>query len=120
MLRNMATDPAALFRTMVAEWEKIANSAGGDLLKTGEWSRAMNGASKIAMEAQAAVKDASDRTLAAANLVSRTDFVDLSARIGRIEATLERIEAHLTGVALPAPERAKPSRGRQPSTGAPD
>jgi hypothetical protein len=71
------------------------------------------------MEAQAAIKDASDRTLAAANLVSRTDFVELSARIGHIEATLERIEAHLTGTALPAPDRPKPSRGRKPPTGTP-
>ena len=42
MLRNMATDPSAFFRTMLGEWKKLANSVGGDMLKTDEWSRAMN------------------------------------------------------------------------------
>ena len=110
----MATDPGALFRSMLSEWEEIANSAGGDLLKTGEWSRMMNGANTAGMEAQAAVKAASDRALAAANLVSRTEFVELSGRMGRIEATLERIEAHLTGATVPTPEKPKPTRGRKP------
>lgn len=110
----MATDPGALFRTLLGEWEKIANGAGGDFLKTGEWSRVMNGANTAAIEAQAAIKGVSDRTLAAANMVSRTDFIELSARIGRIEAALERIEARLTGTPLPSPERPKPTRGRKP------
>lgn len=110
----MATDPGALFRNMLSEWEKIANSAGADFLKTGEWSQLMNGATKAGLEAQAKIKGASDRALAAANLVSRTEFIELSARIGRMEAALERIEAHLTGAALPTPERPKPTRGRKP------
>ena len=114
MLRNMATDPAALFRNLLGEWEKIANSAGADLFKTDEWSRAMNGANTAGMEARAALTQASDRALAAVNLVSRTEFTELSARIGRIEAALERIEGHLTGARLPQPERPKPTRGRKP------
>ena len=110
----MATDPAAMFRTMLGEWEKLTNSMGGDLLRTDEWSRAMNGANQASMEAQAAMKGMSDRALAAANLVSRTEFTELSARIGRIEAALERIEGHLTGAALPTPARPRPTRGRKP------
>ena len=114
MLRAMASDPAALFRTMLTEWEKIAASGGGDFLKTGEGSRAMNGANQASMEAQAAIKGVSDRALAAANLVSRTEFVELSARIGRIEASLERIEGHLTGAPPPRLDRPRPTRGRKP------
>ena len=118
MLRNMASDPGAFFRNLLTEWEKVANSAGGDFLKTGEWSRVMNGASKANMETQAALKGASDRALAAANLVSRSDFVELSARIGRIEAVLERIEARrVPGRGPPTPVRRKPTRGRWPRLG---
>ena len=114
MLRSMATDPAALFRNLLGEWEKIANSAGADLFKTDEWSRAMNGANQAGMEARAALTQASDRALAAVNLVSRTEFTELSARIGRIEEMLHRIEGHVTGARLPSPERPKPTRGRRP------
>ena len=114
MLRSMATDPGAFFRTMLGEWEKLANGVGGDVLKTDEWSRVMNGAQTAQMEAQAAMKGMADRALAAANMPSRTEFADLSARIGRIEAALERIEGHLTGTPPTAPQRPKPTRGRKP------
>jgi hypothetical protein len=117
MLPTMATDPGAFFRTMLGEWEKLANGFGGDLLKTDEWSRAMNGAQTAQLEAQAAMKGMSERALAAANLPSRTEFADLSARIGRIEATLERIEGHLTGTAPTIVTRPKPTRGRKPPAG---
>ncbi|HEU0044352.1 hypothetical protein [Sphingomonas sp.] len=110
----MATDPGAFFRTMLGEWEKLANGVGGDVLKTGEWSRVMHAGQTAQVEAQAAMNGITERALAAANLPSRTEFADLSARIGRIETTLERIEAHLTGTALPAPIRPKPTRGRKP------
>ena len=110
----MASDPGAFFRTMLGEWEKLANGVGGDLLKTDEWSRAMNAGQNAHVEAQAALKGMSDRALAAANLPSRTEFTDLSARIGRIEAALERIEAHLTGAAPITAARPKPTRGRKP------
>ncbi len=114
MLRSMATDPGAFFRTMLGEWEKLANGVGGDLLKTDAWSQAMNGAQNAQVEVQAAMKGVTDRALAAANLPSRSEFADLSARIGRIEAALERIEGHLTGAPPRTPERPKPTRGRKP------
>lgn len=111
----MATDPGAFFRTMLGEWEKLANGFGGDLLKTDQWSQAMNGAQNAQLEAQAAMKGVTERALAAANMPSRTEFADLSARIGRIEAALERIEGHLTGAPLRVPTRPKPTRGRKPA-----
>ena len=118
MLRSMATDPGAFFRTMLGEWEKLANGVGGDLLKTDSWSQAMNGAQSAQVEAQAAMKGVTERALAAANLPSRSEFADLSARIGRIEATLERIEGHLAGTPVGTPERPRPTRGRKPPASA--
>lgn len=114
MLRSMATDPSAFFRTMLGEWEKLANGVGGDMLKTDAWSQAMNAGQSAHVEAQAAMKTMAERALAAANLPSRGEIADLSARIGRIEATLQRIEGHLTGAPLPKLERPKPTRGRKP------
>ena len=110
----MATDPSAFFRTMLTEWEKLANGVGGDLMKTDGWSQAMNAGQSAHVEAQAAMKGMADRALAAANLPSRTEFADLSARIGRIEDTLARIEGHLTGAPAVAATGPKPTRGRRP------
>ena len=115
MLRIMATDPGAFFRSMLGEWEKLANGMGGDFLKTDAWSQTMNGAQNAQIEAQAAMKSVTERALAAANLPSRTEFADLSARIGRIEAVLERIEGHLTGAPTRTSQRPKPTRGRKPA-----
>ena len=100
---------------MLGEWEKLANGFGGDLLKTDQWSQAMNGAQNAQLEAQAAMKGVTERALAAANMPSRTEFADLSARIGRIEAALERIEGHLTGAPPRTPARPRPTRGRKPA-----
>ena len=113
MLRNMATNPADLWRTMLGEWEKMTNGVGGDLLKSEDWSRAMNAGTTAHLQAQGAMKDTMARALAAANMPSRTEFEDLSARIGRMEAQLARIEAAVTSGAANA-NRPKPTRNRKP------
>ncbi len=112
MLRNMATNPADFFRSMLGEWEKLANGVGGDMLKSEEWSRAMNAGTNANVQAQGAVKDTMARALAAANMPSRAEFEDLSARIGRIEASLARIEAAV--IADDGVDRPRPTRGRKP------
>lgn len=106
-------DPAAFFRAMLGEWEKMANSLGGEALRSDEWSRAMHGAQGATLQAQAAFKEASTRALAAANLPSRTEFEQLSARIGGIEDSLARIEAAL-GARAPSPAKPRPTRTRKP------
>ena len=113
MLRSMATNPADLWRTMLGEWEKMANSVGGDMLKSAEWSRAMGLGTAAHVEAQGAMKDAMGKALAAANMPSRSEFEDLSARIGRMEAQLARIEVAVTGSGGD-PNRPRPTRNRKP------
>lgn len=108
----MATNPADLWRTMLGEWEKMANGVGGDLLKSEDWSRAMNAGTAAHVQAQGAVKDAMGKALAAANMPSRAEFEDLSARIGRMEASLARIETAVVGG--PGADRPRPTRGRRP------
>jgi hypothetical protein len=115
MLRSMAADdPAAFLRSMLAEWEKMANSVGGAMLRSDEWSRGMNSASGATMNAQAASKDMMERALAAAQLPSRAEFEDLSARLARIEAALERIELRIAGGTPVTATKPKPSRSRKP------
>ncbi len=108
-----STDPAAMFRDMLGEWEKMANSLGGGLAKSDEFMRFMHGATAAQMNNQEAVNAMMTRALAAANMPSRAEIEDLSARLARMEVTLERIEEKIGG----PPERAnrpKPSRTRKP------
>lgn len=113
MLRGMASNPADLFRSMLGEWEKMTNGVGGDLLKSEEWSRALGVGTAAHVQLQGAVKDAMARALAAANMPSRADFDDMSARIGRMEASLARIEAAVAGSGAET-GRSKPTRNRKP------
>lgn len=112
----MATppDPAALFRDMLGEWEKMTNRLGGEALKTGEFARAMQGASSLSLQAREAAHDAMERVLAAANMPSRDEVIDLSARLARIEESVGRIEALLMAQAgIAPPRRPKPKRTRK-------
>lgn len=106
-------DPAAFFRAMLGEWEKMANSVGGEALRSEGWSRAMHGAQNAGLQAQAAWTEASTRMLAAANLPSRAEFEQLSHRIGGLEASLARIEAALA-VRAPLTDKPRPTRTRKP------
>ena len=107
------TDPAALFREMLGEWEKMANSVGGNFARSDEFTRAMHGATAATMSTQEAISAMMTRALAAANMPSRAEIEDLSGRLGRIEDQLGRIEAAL-GSKPERPPRPKPSRTRKP------
>lgn len=113
-------DPGAFFRQFLGQWEQMTNSVGGGAMKSGEFARTMHGAGSAAMNAQDMGKQFMERALAAANMPSRTELEDLSARIGRVEAALFRIEAILMeGRAAPVststvPEAPGPARTRKP------
>lgn len=87
----MASDPSAFLREMPGQWEKMANSFGDDTLKSEEFTRSLHGANAAGMAMQAAMGQAIDKALAPTNLPSRSDIVDLSARVGRVEASRARI-----------------------------
>lgn len=106
-------DPAAFFREMLGQWEAAANKAGAEYMKSDEAVRAMHEATSATAAAQAQAHQFMDRALAAANMPSRADVEDLSARLARIEASVGRIEALLAAQAgVTPPERAKPKRIR--------
>lgn len=112
----MATppDPAALFREMLGQWEQMTNQLGGEAMKTGEFARAMQGVNAATMKAQATTHQVMDRALAAANMPSRAEIEDISARLARIEEAVARIEAAVTAQAgATAPARPKPKRTRK-------
>lgn len=86
-------DPAAMFRMILGQWEAMSN-ASGDAAKDGVPGGSGVGAGAAA--AQMMGKQMLDRAMAAANIPSRTELEELTARLGRVEAALFRIEARLS------------------------
>jgi hypothetical protein len=108
-------DPGTFFREMLGQWEKMANQFGGQISKSEGFGRALQGANTAAMSAQAATHQMMDRALSAANMPSRAEVEDISARLARIEETVKRIEGLLTAQAgIVPPDRPKPKRTRKP------
>jgi hypothetical protein len=108
-------DPSAFMREMLGQWETMANQFGGEMMKSDEFSRVMQGASTASMNAQSAAHQMMDKALAAANMPSRSEIEDLSARLRGVEEAMGRIEALLMAQAgISPPERPKPKRTRKP------
>lgn len=122
MAGDTPTDPAALFREMLGHWEAMANDWGSQVLKTGEFARVMHGANAATMRAREVRDDMMTRALDAAQMPSKADIADLSARIAKLEEATARIEEMLRAgfaaqgapVAPAAPPRPKPKRTRKP------
>ncbi|MGH6780693.1 MAG: hypothetical protein ACREB5_01115 [Sphingomonadaceae bacterium] len=109
-------DPAAFFREMLGQWESVANEFGAGMMRTGEFARTMQGANAVSMKAREASHEVMSRALAAANMPSREEVIELGGRMRDIDARLARIEALLERIAGPVerPERPRPKRTRKP------
>jgi hypothetical protein len=112
-MSNNPTDPMALFRDAVTNWEKMANEWGGQFMGRPETAQAMHQATGLALKAQQGAHDAMAKLLAAANMPSKGDVEALGVRIAAVEAALARIEAHLSGTSSAA-AAPKPKRTRTP------
>lgn len=114
MSGTIPSDPFSLFRSWLSEWEKLANRHGAELLAKPEVAQAMQQASSVKLQLQAASDAQMEKLLAATNLPSKADVEALGTRLAAIEASLARIEAHQRGVQ--ASERPKPRRTRKPGS----
>ncbi len=119
MAGSSPSDPAAMFREMLGQWESMANEFGANMLKSGEFTRVMHGANAASMKLKEARTDMMERALDAANMPTKSEVADISARLTQIEASVMRIEAMLEAQFGPpegkaAPARPKPSRTRKP------
>ena len=114
----MPTDPAALFRNLLGQWETAANQFGQDMLKSGEAARAMGAATSATAKGQEATREAMGKALTALNLPSRAEMIALSEQVARVEERLTRIESLLIKLAgesnSPTPARTRPARTRRP------
>jgi hypothetical protein len=112
MTGETSTDPMAMFRQMVNQWEKMTNEYGGKMLGTSEFAQGMQGATAISMQIQQAVHESMTKVLAVTNMPSRDDLAALGSRVANMEAQLSRIEAAIG--ATPKRDVPKPKRTKQP------
>lgn len=110
-------DPADMWREMLGQWEQFVNRFGGDAMKSESFQHGMQGAGHAALQGQQATHALMTRWLAAANMPSRDEFADLSARLARIEEAVARIEAAVAPRA--ASSRPRPRRTRTAPSKAP-
>lgn len=114
----MPTDPAALFRDLLGQWETAANQFGQEVLKSGEAARAMGAATTASAKGQDATREAMGKALTVFNLPSRAEVVALAEQVSRVEERLSRIESLLIKLAgetpATAPARDRPARTRRP------
>jgi hypothetical protein len=108
------TDPMAMFRDAVTQWEKMANDFGGQFMGRPETAQAMHQATGIALKAQQGAHEAMAKLLSAANMPSKADVEALAMRMAAIEASLARIEAKIAAPGTAASSAAKPKRTRTP------
>lgn len=87
-----SNDPGAFIRDLIGQFTQFPK-AGGD---SDAFAQAVGGATGAAASAQAGMSQFVGRALSAANLPTRVELEELSTRVGRIEASLFRIEAMLT------------------------
>lgn len=110
MTQPPSFDPAALWRDMLGQWEQAVNQFGGEAMRSDQFAQGMHGATAAAAQGQQATHELMTRWLAALNMPSRAEFTELSARIAKIEETVQRIEAAVAP--RPAPARPRPRRTR--------
>ncbi len=100
MADSGAKDPAALWREMVGQWEKAANTLATGYMATNEFSREANRMMSASRHIQKGMQEVMGRYLDALNLPTKTDIDGLGERLHAIEDELSRVTAaieRLTG-----------------------
>lgn len=115
MAEPVNLDPFSLWRDMLGQWERGVNSIANEAMRSDEFSRAVHQITAVTLRMQQGVAEVLGKSLQTLNLPTRTDILALNERVGRIEESLSRLEAHAAAAQQheTAPV-AKPARTRQP------
>lgn len=119
MAQDGPKDPSAAFQQWVTEWERAFDKFSNDLMGTEEFSRSINQMQNLQLEMQRAFGEQMARQLAAFNMPSRDDVMEMAETIRDIDRRLARIEVQLrnlepAGKNEPGGRRITPPRTRKP------
>jgi len=122
-MADKATDPVQMWHGFLADMEKQINSFSNQAMQSEEFSRVMGQVTGASAGAKKAFGDFMERYLAAMNLPSRSEMVDLGERLHHIEgrlndimSLLQRVHADVAsadgagGVARPPRTKRPPSK----------
>ncbi len=123
MAERSTTDPAAIWRELVSQWEKGVNELANKAMGSAEFNRAMNQATSGSIGLQQSLGDLIGKYLTALNLPSRAEMVSIGERLTAMEATLNRIAASLDRIdphtTIAAASARPPRTKRAPAKSAP-
>jgi hypothetical protein len=97
-MADKAPDPVQMWHSFLADMEKQVNSFSNQAMQSEEFSRVMGQVTGASAGAKKAFGDFMERYLAAMNLPSRSEMVDLGERLHQIEGRLNDIMSLLQRV----------------------
>jgi hypothetical protein len=97
-MADKAPDPVQMWHGFLADMEKQVNSFSNQAMQSEEFSRVMGQVTGASAGARKAFGDFMERYLAAMNLPSRSEMVDLGERLHHIEGRLNDIMSLLQRV----------------------
>ena len=102
------------YSEMVTQWERNYDAFANQVMGTEGFSQAMNEMQKAQLGYQKMFSQAMSQQLAAANIPSRDDIINLAEAIQKIDRRLERIEEKLTTNDAPKRTKKRPPRSKKP------
>ena len=120
-MADKGTDPAQIWQSFLGDVEKQFNSFSNQAMGSEEFSRFMHQMSGASVGAKKAFGDLMERYLAAMNLPSRTEMIDLGERLHGIEgrlndimSLLQRVHADVVATDAAATGVLRPPRTKRP------
>ncbi len=119
---NNSPDVGQLWRNWLVETERQWNAFFNDVMGTDSFGRLVGGYTEVYSTFQRLVAQNMERSLSTLNVPSRSDIVELSERLGRVDERLASIESSIGALAeavghpsQPAPvTQLRPRRTRRP------
>ncbi len=113
------TDPVQMWHSFLGDMEKKFNTFSNQAMGSEEFSRMMNQVTGASVGAKKAFGDFMERYLAAMNLPSRGELIDLGERLNTIESRLNEImsllqRVHADVAASDADGPPRPPRTKRP------
>ncbi len=118
MTSKALLDPLEMWHKALAQWETTVNDLSNRGTSNEHYTRAMQKASTVALEAQQKFDAANSRLLEAMNLPSRQQVDELAGRLLKIEEMLALLLERTGGLpqtATTVPDAVRPPRTRKPS-----
>ena len=119
---NNSPDVGQLWRNWLVETERQWNAFFNDVMGTDSFGRLVGGYTEVYSTFQRLVAQNMERSLSTLNVPSRSDIVELSERLSRVDERLASIESSISALAeavghpsQPAPvTQLRPRRTRRP------